>query len=222
MVLDVGVGARPDTTLELHRCLREFWPDLRTVGVDNVAERAELVSGLGEPGLTGVIGGEHLPSVGAVRLVRAANLLRQERLERVESALQALMSPLLAGGVLVEGTTDAGGDAGVFRALRAPHANTVEVAFLCGFAQGFSPRRMTAWLPRGLGWHGHPGPELLPLFTSWDEAFRVVRAEGAREPHVCFFAACSWLASRDARVVADPEGWKRGELRWQPGLAVNG
>ena len=217
VVVDVGIGDTPDTTLELHRTLRQRWPHILTVGLDVAPARVALLERSGEPGVSARLGGVELPVSEGARLVRAANLLRQVRLERVDGALRALARPLLDQGLLIEGSTDDTGDVAVFRVLRGPEARLEELAFLCGFARGFSPGLFTSWLPRGLGWYGHPDPLVAPLLAAWKMTFDEVRAQGIRHPPSTFALSCELLATRVNGVRLDPAGWRNGRLRWEPG-----
>src|SRR5690606_16860699 len=97
VVVDVGLGDRPDTTVELAAAL----PWLRVVGVDHDPERVRVARELA-PGLDARAGGFDLP-LGPdepARLVRCFNVLRGYRPEQAEPARRRLAASLLDGGLL--------------------------------------------------------------------------------------------------------------------------
>ncbi len=210
-ILDVGLGARPDTTVELHRALVAVRPGVHTVGLDLRPEPVAALEALGEPGLSGVVGGFDTPVGGRIGLVRAANLLRQYALPQVPSALAALGRWLEPGGILVEGSTDRDGHRGAFRVFRAAPGglHPLGLLFLCELSGPFHPRALTPYLPRGLGWHGHPAPVLRPLFHAWTTAFE--RSHPV-PPEQRFARCASELGARHPGIGPSAEGWAAGRL----------
>lgn len=101
LVVDLGYGARPDTTLELARRLRTIRPDLRVTGLEidpaRVAPSTENV--------TFARGGFELAGL-RPNLVRAFNVLRQYPETAVPDAWSRILSGLAPGGLLVDGTCD--------------------------------------------------------------------------------------------------------------------
>jgi hypothetical protein len=181
--VDVGIGARPDTTIALHRALRSVDPAVRTYGLDVDAERVAALDAAGEEGVEGVVGGFEARFDAPIGTVRAANVLRQYALDRVSPALAAMGRWLEPGGLLVEGSTDKTGGRGVFRELGRLDGGLQPNALIFVFdvhgSGGFAPRALTPYLPRGMGWHGHPGPAVAPLLAAWTAAFEEARAAGA-------------------------------------------
>ncbi|MBH0778305.1 class I SAM-dependent methyltransferase [Nocardia bovistercoris] len=101
LVVDLGYGASPWTTLELAMRLRAVRPDVRVVGLE--IDPARVV-----PARDGVVfarGGFELAGLHPV-LVRAFNVLRQYPEEAVAGAWATVSSNLTAGGLLVDGTCD--------------------------------------------------------------------------------------------------------------------
>ncbi|TVQ91395.1 MAG: hypothetical protein EA397_10085 [Deltaproteobacteria bacterium] len=219
--MDVGIGTPPDATVELHRSLRERWPDVRTLGVDVVRHYVDDLLARQIEGVEARLGGEVLPLRPQERpvVVRAINLLRGARERDVTEGLQALAAPLARGGWLLEGSTDTEGDVGVYRVLRATMGRLEEVALIMTttFQRGFDPRLFTAWLPKGLGRHARPGPAVEERFERWVDATRAARAAGVREPLDTFMAAASRLAEVDEAVVRSSEEWQGGVLWWRAG-----
>lgn len=209
-VVDVGIGASPETTLELHAALREVREDVRTVGLDTDPARVGALAERGVDGVVAMDGGFDAEVPGRVGLVRAANLLRQYRLDGVPDALARMGAWLTPGHLLVEGTTDAGGQRGVFRVLRwnGQRLDSLSLLVVADPHGPFAPRALTPYLPRGLGWHGHVAPRLRPLFARWEQAFQEARGAGGG---ALFPATCARLAAAGL-AVDDPEAHAAGRL----------
>nr|WP_036568863.1 hypothetical protein [Nocardia sp. BMG51109] len=101
LVVDLGYGASPVTTLELAARLRRVRADVRVVGLEIDPERVV-------PGSDGVLfarGGFELAGLRPV-LVRAFNVLRQYPESEVPAAWSTVLRALAPGGLLVDGTCD--------------------------------------------------------------------------------------------------------------------
>lgn len=101
LVVDLGYGASPVTTLELAARLRRVRPDVRVVGLEIDPERVVP----GRDGVRFARGGFELAGLHPV-LVRAFNVLRQYPEEAVASAWATVLDGLAPGGLLLEGTCD--------------------------------------------------------------------------------------------------------------------
>ncbi|OZC97375.1 SAM-dependent methyltransferase [Rhodococcus sp. 06-235-1A] len=101
LVVDLGYGAMPNTTLELAGRLRTVRPDLRVTGLE--IDPARVVPGTG--GVEFARGGFELAGL-RPNLVRAFNVLRQYPEDAVPAAWQRIQSRLAPGGLLVDGTCD--------------------------------------------------------------------------------------------------------------------
>lgn len=216
-VVDVGIGARPETTVELHRAVRALDPAARTYGIDTDAGRVAALDAVGEPGVVAVHGGFELSFETPIGTVRAANLLRQYPLGQVTEALLAMGRWLGPEGVLVEGSTDKAGSRGVFRLFSGTGdgrllPTCLVFAFDVDCDEGFAPRALTPYLPRGMGWHGHPGPVVAPLFEAWNRAFEQARDAGVAGGRALFVESCRRLAEGDQVRGSDHTHWADGVL----------
>ena len=115
LLVDLGFGASPVTTVELYRRVRAVVPDAEVVGLEIDPERvaaarrrlaALRAAGDELAGLSFGVGGFELPVARRPALVRAFNVLRQYQEEQAWAAWSRLRAGLAAGGVLVEGTCD--------------------------------------------------------------------------------------------------------------------
>ena len=99
LVIDLGYGAAPVTTLELAARLRVVRADVRVVGLEIHPDRVVPARAGVEFGL----GGFELAGRRPV-LVRAFNVLRQYPLEAVRDAWAVMRAGLAPGGLIVDGT----------------------------------------------------------------------------------------------------------------------
>lgn len=101
LVVDLGYGAMPVTTLEFAARLRTVRPDVRMVGLE--IDPARVVPG--RDGVEFARGGFELAGL-RPNLVRAFNVLRQYPEDAVDSAWAQLRAGLAPGGLLIDGTCD--------------------------------------------------------------------------------------------------------------------
>jgi len=115
LLVDLGFGASPVTTLELYRRVRAVAPAAEVTGLEIDPERvaaacrqleARRAAGDDLPGLSFALGGFELPLPRRPALVRAFNVLRQYPEDRTWTAWSRLRDGLAPGGLLVEGTCD--------------------------------------------------------------------------------------------------------------------
>lgn len=78
VVVDLGYGASPVTTVELHDRLRRVRPDVRVVGIETDPARVAAAQSLAREGLCFALGGFEVPLPEGERptVVRAFNVLR--------------------------------------------------------------------------------------------------------------------------------------------------
>lgn len=101
LVVDLGYGAMPVTTLEMAARLRTVRSDVRVVGLE--IDPARVVEG--RDGVTFARGGFELAGLRPT-LIRAFNVLRQYPEDAVDDAWRRLRSGLAPGGLIVDGTCD--------------------------------------------------------------------------------------------------------------------
>jgi len=108
VVVDLGYGASPVTTVELHDRLRRLRPDTLVVGIEIDPARVSAAKTLEREGLSFRLGGFEIPldAGRSPTIVRAFNVLRQYDEGDVASAWQTVCRRLAAGGLLVDGTCD--------------------------------------------------------------------------------------------------------------------
>ena len=230
LVVDLGFGASPVTTVELYRRIRAVAPRAEVVGLEIDQERvslacrrlASLRAGGDElPGLSFGVGGFELPVPRRPALVRAFNVLRQYPEERAWAAWSRLRSGLADGGVLVEGTCDEIGRRAVWVTLPAParqaRAENAElITFSARLASLERPSDLAERLPKTLIHRNVPGEPVHAFLRDFDRAWdRAVPYSGfgSRQRWLAAVAALSgsWPVLRRAPYGGRGR-WRLGEV----------
>ena len=233
LLVDLGFGASPVTTVELYRRVRAVVPDAEVVGLEIDPERvaaarrrlaALRAAGDELAGLSFGVGGFELPVARRPALVRAFNVLRQYQEEQAWAAWSRLRAGLAAGGVLVEGTCDEIGRRAVWVTLPAlpPSARAgggpggALITFSARLASMERPSDLAERLPKTLIHRNVPGEPVHAFLHDFD------RAWDRAAPYSAFGARQRWLATVTAlsdgwpvlrhRPDGGPGRWRLGEL----------
>lgn len=234
LIVDLGFGASPVTTLELYRQVRAVAPDAEVTGLEidpaRVAAATRRLTGLraaGQPlpGLSFALGGFELPVPRRPALVRAFNVLRQYPQERAWATWSRLRSGLADGGVLVEGTCDEIGRRAVWVTLPAGQdSRDALITFSARLASLGRPSDLAERLPKTLIHRNVPGEPVHQFLRDFDRAWDTAApysAFGARQRWLAAVAAlsASWPVLRHP-PRGGPRRWRLGEvtLPW-PALA---
>jgi hypothetical protein len=208
LVVDLGYGRHPVTTLELADRLAEARPDVDVVGVEIVRERVEAALPYARERLAFVRGGFNLP-LGGRRpvVVRAMNVLRQYDEPAATEAWALLRAQLDDDGVLVEGTCDEVGRRSVWVALDRGGPRTLTFAARVDMLE--RPSDLAERLPKALTARNVPGEPVHAFLVAWDRAW--ARA-GEIAPRQRWADAAAALAAGGWRVARNPARWRLGEL----------
>ena len=231
LLVDLGFGASPVTTVELYRRVRAVAPDAEVVGLEidplRVAAARRRLAALraaGDelPGLSFAVGGFELPVERRPALVRAFNVLRQYHEEQAWAAWSRLRAGLAAGGVLIEGTCDEIGRRAVWVTLSALPApvqagggpGAALITFSARLASIERPSDLAERLPKTLIHRNVPGEPVHAFLRDFD------RAWDRAAPQVAFGSRQRWLAA----VASLSDGWPvlryppyGGRARWRLG-----
>ena len=215
LVVDVGFGSSPVTTVELAARLRRVRPDVRVIGLELDPERVAAAAGAADPPrLEFRRGGFELAGLRPV-LVRAMNVLRQYDEAAVAPAWRAMTA---TGAVVIEGTCDEIGRRACWFEIRdgAPVSLTLS-AHLPTLER---PSELAERLPKALIARNVPGEPLHALLADLDAAWAAAAPHQAFGPRQRWIAAAGALASTPGRwtVLGGPRRWRLGELtvRWPP------
>jgi len=213
LVVDLGFGASPVTTLELRDRLRAVRPDVTVVGVEIDPARVEAARDLADERLRFVLGGFEVPVPGGGRpvVVRAFNVLRQYDESAVPAAWETVRERLAPGGVLVDGTCDEVGRRAAWVAVRredGPTSLTVSLR-LAGLG---APSEVAERLPKVLIHHNVPGTRVHAWLSALDRAWEHSAPLSAYGPRQRFVEAVRRTRSDGWPVLGRPARWRLGEV----------
>ncbi|WJK34079.1 class I SAM-dependent methyltransferase [Solwaraspora sp. WMMA2065] len=215
LVVDLGFGAHPVTTVELAARLRAVRPDVRVVGLEIDPDRVTAAAPAATPPeLIFGRGGFELAGLRPV-LVRAFNVLRQYAESDVATAWATMRAALAPGGLLVEGTCDEPGRVCSWVLLDAtgPVSLTLagRLATLAGPAGG-GPAVLAERLPKALIHRNVPGERVHALLRALDESWRAAAGYRPYGPRQRWLHTVSALRDGGWPVLDRPARWRLGEL----------
>lgn len=197
LVVDLGYGASPVTTVELHARLRAVRPDVEVVGLEIDPERVAAAAGAQTDGLAFRRGGFELAGLRPV-IVRALNVLRQYEEQPALAAWDTLCASLAPGGLLVEGTCDELGRRAAWVTLDATGPRTLTLAAHLPTLD--RPSALAGRLPKALIHHNVPGQPVHALLSELDAGWdRAATLFGARQRWIGACEALRWPQSGPVR-----------------------
>lgn len=201
LVVDLGYGAQPWTTLELAARLRTVRADIRVVGLE--IDPARVVPE--RDGVRFARGGFELAGL-RPNLVRAFNVLRQYPEADVAQAWAAILDRLAPGGLLVEGTCDELGRRCAWVVLDRTGPLSLTVAWDPFTVE--RPSDLAERLPKALIHRNIPGERIHTMLAAADRAW----AHAA--PLAVFGPRVRWrAAAQDMREQGWPVHDPRRRLR---------
>jgi hypothetical protein len=205
LVIDLGYGALPVTTLELAARLRVVRADVRVVGMEIHPERIVPP----HEGIEFGLGGFELAGRRPV-LVRAFNVLRQYPVEAVPDAWAVMRAALAPGGLIVDGTCDELGRRCCWVLLDAD--GPISLTLACDpFAIG-RPSDLAERLPKVLIHHNVAGQPIHTLLTAADRAWASVAGHGVFGPRVRWRAMLDLLRDEGFPLEAPRRRMRDGLL----------
>jgi hypothetical protein len=190
LVVDLGYGASPVTTVELFARLRQVRADVEVVGLEIDPERVAAAQAAAREGLRFARGGFELAGLRPL-VVRALNVLRQYDEQPAAQAWSALQAGLAPGGLLLEGTCDEIGRRAAWVGLDAAGPMTLTLAAHLPTLQ--RPRDLAERLPKSLIHRNVPGEPVHALLHALDEAWDRAAPYAAYGNRQRWVAACAQL-----------------------------
>ena len=210
LVVDLGYGASPVTTVELAGRLRRVHPSVRVLGLEiDPARVAAARPAARPPDLDFRQGGFELAGT-RPHLVRAFNVLRQYPEDEVAGAWKLILDRLAPGGLLVEGTCDEIGRLSTWVTLDADGPRTLTLS--CHVDSLDQPSTLAERLPKALIHRNVGGERIHDLLSIMDMCWATAA------PHQAFGARARWtetvrlLAARGWPVLTRPRRVRLGEL----------
>jgi hypothetical protein len=211
LVVDLGFGAAPTTTLELAERLGAVRPGVEVVGIEIDRERVRAAQPHASDGVRFVEGGFDLAGL-RPHVVRAMNVLRQYDEHGVPAAWAQVTSRLAPGGLLVEGTCDELGRIASWVVLDA--GATVPTTLVLAARTGSleRPSMLAERLPKALIHRNVEGERIHDLFVAADRAWRATAPLIPYGPRQRWRAMALALRERGWPVLDGPARWRLGEL----------
>jgi hypothetical protein len=207
LVVDLGFGDRPTTTIELAMRLRRINPSVHVVGLDISTDRVTLAQAHLMPGLEFDVGGFEL---GGRRphLVRAFNVLRQYDATDVDAAWQRMQQQLQPAGLILDGTCNEAGRLGAWVTLDAATPRSLTLAL----DPSQPPSAVAARLPKALIHRNIPGDPVHALLADLDAGWHHHAALAVFGNRQRLVAAIRDARSRGWPILDGPARWRRGEV----------
>lgn len=203
VVVDLGYGRLPVTTLELAARLRAVRPGVRVVGLEIDPERVAVANDSVAPGdRAGTefrLGGFELADLHPV-VVRAFNVLRQYPEDAVADAWRTMQDNLAPGGVLIDGTCDEVGRRSCWVLLDREGPVTLTLA--CDARDIERPSDLAERLPKVLIHQNVPGQPIHDLLEAADRAWAAAAGQSVFGPRARWRAMLAELASAGFPIEA--------------------
>lgn len=193
LVVDLGYGAMPVTTLEFAARLRTVRTELRMVGLEIDPDRVVP----GRDGVEFARGGFELAGLHPV-LIRAFNVLRQYPEDAVFPAWARLRSGLAPGGLIIDGTCDELGRRCAWVLLDEHGPRSLTLSWSPFHAD--RPSDLAERLPKALIHHNVPGEPIHELLQAADRAWATAAPQSAFGPRVRWRAALDLLSAQGVPV----------------------
>jgi hypothetical protein len=211
LVVDLGFGAHPVTTVELYRRLCAVRPDVRVVGLEIDASRVEFAAATAAepPALTFARGGFELGGRRPV-LVRAMNVLRQYEESEVDGAWAAMVGALAPGGAVVEGTCDEPGRLASWILLDAEGPRSLTLAARLSTLD--TPTVFAERLPKRLIHHNVPGHAVHDLLAALGAGWAAAAPYGTFGVRQRWIHAVETVRAAGWPVLDTRPRWRLGEV----------
>jgi hypothetical protein len=220
LVVDLGYGASPVTTVELFDRLRTVRPDVQVTGLEIAPDRVAAAAAYAVPGLSFARGGFELP-LGGRRplLVRAANVLRQYDESEVAAAWATMTARLAPGGLIVDATCDEVGRLAAWLAVTgSPAPQPVSLTLSMRLANIERPSDVAQRLPKSLIHRNVPGEPVEAWLAALDQAWLRAAALASYGRRQRFVAAVEAVRAQGWPVLGGAARWRLGEVTvsWPP------
>jgi hypothetical protein len=212
LVVDLGFGARPWTTLELAARLRRVRPDVRVLGLEIDPERVDAALPSAVDGVHFALGGFEIPAPGGERpaVIRAMNVLRQYDEGEVAGAWTRMASRLTPGGVLLDGTSNETGRVASWVDVTPGGPERFTVALrLEGLP---TPGVVAERLPKALIHRNVPDEPVHAYLAALDDAWARASPLSVYGPVQRFVATAEALRAAGWPVLGNAKRWRLGEL----------
>ncbi|NDC48334.1 MAG: class I SAM-dependent methyltransferase [Micrococcales bacterium] len=214
LVVDLGFGANPTTTIELLERLRKVNDRTKVLGIEIDRERVVKAKPFETKDLLFTLGGFEIPIPepfgNQATLIRAMNVLRQYDESEVADAWQLLQQRIAPNGLIVEGTCDEIGRLASWVTLDKTGPISLTLSFrLLGLDQ---PSKVAERLPKALIHKNTAGNNIHDFLSELDRAWLNNSSLSVFSPVQRFTACAEELEKSGWPISHLPKRWKLGEL----------
>ncbi|PXY31995.1 class I SAM-dependent methyltransferase [Prauserella muralis] len=210
LVVDLGYGASPVTTVELARRLRATYPGVRVLGLELDPGRvAAAAPSADPPRLDFRRGGFELAGTHPV-LVRAFNVLRQYAESDVAPSWEAMLTGIAPGGLLVEGTCDEVGR--LCSWVTVSHEGPLTLTLSLKVDTLDRPSTVAERLPKALIHRNVAGERVHDFLAALDACWATAAPFATYGPRARWTESVRLLTERGWPVRGRRDRWRLGEL----------
>lgn len=216
LVVDLGYGRSPITTLEMLHRLAKANRQTRVIGIEIDPERVQEAKPLENESLRFIHGGFEIPlpeqfsDRSDVDLIRAFNVLRQYSEAEVMPAWQLMLSRLSPDGVLIEGTCDEIGRVASWITVdrSGPKSFTISLRL----EDLDFPSKVAERLPKILIHKNTPGNKIHDYLSDLDAAWQRAVSLGSFGVTQRFQHTAKELIARGWPIQNSPKRFRLGEI----------
>lgn len=210
LVVDLGYGASPVTTVELARRLSAVEPRVRVLGLELDPERVAAARPAADPPrLDFRRGGFELAGATPV-LVRAFNVLRQYSEVDTVPSWEAMLRRMPPGGLVLDGTCDELGR--VCSWLLVSHHGPLSLTLSCKVSTLDRPSTVAERLPKALIHRNVAGERVYDLMSTLDSCWAAAAPQSAFGQRARWTETVRLLGDRGWPVLNRRNRWRLGEL----------
>ena len=215
IVVDLGFGATPTTSIEMLQRLAQTNSTVTVVGIEIDRERVERGIPFQTKQLLFGLGGFEVPlpkplENKQVDVIRAMNVLRQYDESEVQASWQLMQTRIKADGVIVEGTSDELGRIASWVTLSKDKAESFTIALKLNEVD--KPSKVAERLPKVLIHRNVDGEPIHRLLKELDDAWLRNSALSTFSPAQRFIATCRDLKAAGWPITNNQKRWALGEL----------
>ncbi len=215
IVVDLGFGATPTTSIEMLQRLSKTNSKVTVVGIEIDRERVERGYPYQTKHLLFGLGGFEVPlpkplENKQVDVIRAMNVLRQYDESEVLASWQLMQTRLTNTGVIVEGTCDELGRIASWVTLSKEKAESFTIALKLNEVD--KPSKVSERLPKILIHHNVSGEPIHRLLNELDAAWLKNSSLSTFSAAQRWIATCRDLKNAGWPITNNQKRWALGEL----------
>jgi hypothetical protein len=212
VVVDLGYGAMPHTTLELADRLGGIQPGLRVIGIEIDPERVASAQTSATERVSFIRGGFEipLPENRTADVIRAFNVLRQYDESEVTDIWERVQKRLSSGGIFLDGTCDEIGRVATWVSLGANRPESFTVALR--LAELEMPSIAAERLVKALIHRNVAGEEIHRFLVDLDRHWMVSAPLQVYSPSQRWIATVRAMKISGWPIQGTAAAWRLGEI----------